>query len=68
MFFLEVQIIRENKTFTTSVYSKLTFSGVYPHLTASYHLLIGLVLFTHSFIDTVLQPFRILEQFYYSKA
>ena len=31
MLFLEVQIIRENKTFTTSDYSKLTFSGVYSH-------------------------------------
>ena len=31
MSFLDVQIIRENKTFTTSVYRKLTFSGVYTH-------------------------------------
>ena len=28
---LDLQIIREDKTFTTSVYSKLTFSGVYTH-------------------------------------
>ena len=31
MSFLDVQIIREDKTFTTSVYRKLTFSGVYTH-------------------------------------
>ena len=31
MFFLGVQIIRENKTFTTSVYRKPTFRGVYTH-------------------------------------
>ena len=32
MHFLDVQIIREDKTFTTSAYHcKLTFSGVYTH-------------------------------------
>ena len=31
MSFLDVQIIRENKTFTTSVYCKPTFSGVDTH-------------------------------------
>ena len=31
MFFLYVQIIREDKTFTTSAYCKPTFSGVYTH-------------------------------------
>ena len=31
MSFLDVQIIREDKTFTTSVYRKLTFSRVYTH-------------------------------------
>ena len=31
MFFLDVQIVRENKTFTTSVYHNLAFSGVYAH-------------------------------------
>ena len=31
MSFLDVQIIREDKTFTTSVYRKTTFSGVYTH-------------------------------------
>ena len=31
MSILDVQIIRENKTFTTSVYRKPTFSGVYTH-------------------------------------
>ena len=29
--FLDVQIIREDKTFTTSVYRKPTCSGVYTH-------------------------------------
>ena len=31
MLFLDVQISREDKTFTTSVYCKPTFSGVYTH-------------------------------------
>ena len=31
MFFLDIEIIREDKTFTTSVYRKPTFSGVYTH-------------------------------------
>ena len=31
MSFLDIQIIREDKTFTTSVFRKLTFSGVYTH-------------------------------------
>ena len=31
MSFLDVQIIREDKTFTTSVYRKPNFSGVYTH-------------------------------------
>ena len=31
MSFLDVQIIREDKTFTTSVYRKSNFSGVYTH-------------------------------------
>ena len=31
MSFLDVEIIREDKTFTTSVYRKPTFSGVYTH-------------------------------------
>ena len=35
MSFLDVQIIRENKTFTTSVYRKPTFSGVVHILKAS---------------------------------
>ena len=33
MSFLHVQIIREDKTFTTSVYRKPTFSGVDTNLT-----------------------------------
>ena len=32
MSFLEVQVIREDKTFATSVYRKPTFIGVYAHL------------------------------------
>ena len=31
MSFLDVRIIHEDKTFTTSVYCKPTFSGVYTH-------------------------------------
>ena len=31
MFFFDVQIFREDKIFTTSVYRKPTFSGVYTH-------------------------------------
>ena len=31
MSFLDIAIIREDKTFTTSVYRKPTFSGVYTH-------------------------------------
>ena len=31
MFFLDIAIIREDKTYTTSVYRKPTFSGVYTH-------------------------------------
>ena len=31
MSFLDVQIIHEDKTFTTSVYQKFAFSGVYVH-------------------------------------
>ena len=51
MSFLDIANIREDKTFTTSVYRKPTFSGVYTHLTVFYHLPISLVLFTHSLID-----------------
>ena len=31
MAFLDVQIIQEDKVFTTSVYQKPTFSGIYTH-------------------------------------
>ena len=31
MSFIDVQVIREDKTFTTSVYHKTTFVGVYTH-------------------------------------
>ena len=31
MFFVDLAIIREDKTFTTSVYRKPIFSGVYTH-------------------------------------
>ena len=51
MFFLDVQITHEGKTFTTSVYRKPIFSGVVHILTAFYHLPISLVLFTHSLIN-----------------
>ena len=47
MSFLDIAIIRENKTFTTSVYSKPTFSGDYTHFESFNHLPISLVLFTH---------------------
>ena len=47
MSFLDIAIIRENKTFTTSVYSKPTFSGDYTHLESFNHVPISLVLFTH---------------------
>ena len=42
MSFLDVQIIREDKTFTTSVYRKPTFSRVYTNFTAFYLLPISL--------------------------
>ena len=29
--FLDIAVIRENKTFTSSVYRKPTFSGIYTH-------------------------------------
>ena len=51
MSFLDVQIIREDKTFTTSVYRKPTFSGVYTHFESFYHLPISLVLYPHLLID-----------------
>ena len=37
MSFLDVNIIREQGKFTTSVYRKPTFNGIYTHLTVSYH-------------------------------
>ena len=49
MSFLDEQIICEDKTLTTSVYCKPTFSEVYTHfLTASYHLPKSFILLTHS--------------------
>ena len=51
MCFFDVQIIREDKTFTTSFYRKSTFSGVYTHFdSAFYHLPISLVQFIHALI------------------
>ena len=47
MSFLDVQISREDKTFTTPVYRKPTFSGVSTHFDSFYHLPISLVLFTY---------------------
>ena len=37
---LDIQIIGEDKKFTTSVYFKPTFSGVYTHWESFYHVLI----------------------------
>ena len=52
MSFINVQVIREDKTFTTSVYRKTTFIGVYTHFNSFYyHLPICMVLVTHSLID-----------------
>ena len=47
MSLLDVHIIREDKTFTTSVCHKASFSGVYKYLDCN----LSLVLFTHSLID-----------------
>ena len=47
MSFLDVQISREDKTFTTPVYRKPTFSGVSTHFDSFDHLPISLVLFTY---------------------
>ena len=52
MSFLDVHIIREDKTFPTSFYSKPTFVDFRHILTAFYDLPISFVLFTHSLIDT----------------
>ena len=49
MFCLDVQIIREDKTFTTSV--NLSLVEFIHFLTAFYHLHINLLQFTHSLID-----------------
>ena len=51
IFFSDVQIIREDNTFTTSVYRKSTFIGVHTHFDSFYHLPISLVLFTDLLID-----------------
>ena len=51
MSFLDVQIIHEDKTFTTSVYKNLPLVEFMYILTVFYHLSIGLVLFTNSLID-----------------
>ena len=51
MSFLDVQIIREDKTFTTSVYLNLPLVEFIHILTVFYHLPISSVLFTHSLID-----------------
>ena len=51
MSFLHVPIIRENKSFATSVYCKPTFSGVTHSFKAFYHLHMSLALFTHLLID-----------------
>ena len=51
MSFLDVQIIREDKTFITYVYRKSSFGGVCNILTAFYHISVNLVLLAHSVID-----------------
>ena len=51
--FLDIEIIREDITFTTSVYRKPTCSGVYTHFDSFLpSTSISLVLFTHSLINT----------------
>ena len=47
MSFLDVQIIRDDKTFTTSVYRRSTFSGVYKDFESFLPSTYKLVLFTH---------------------
>ena len=51
MSFLDIAIIREDKTFTTSVYRKPTFSGVYTHFDSFLPSNYSVVLFTHSPMD-----------------
>ena len=51
MSFPHVQILREDKTFTTSVYQNVPLVEFMHILTPFYHLLTSLVLFTHSLID-----------------
>ena len=48
--FFDVQIICEDKTFTTSVYCKPTFSRVYTHFDNFFPSTYNLVLFTNSVI------------------
>ena len=38
MSFLDIEIIREDKTFTTFFYRKPIFSGVYTYFDSFYHL------------------------------
>ena len=51
MSFLNIAVIRENKTFTTSVYVNLPLVVFIHILTGFYDLRTSLVLFTHSPID-----------------
>ena len=54
MFFLNVQIICEGKRFTTSVYHKPTFNGVYTHFDSflpSIYMFGTVQTMTHSLID-----------------
>ena len=50
MSFPDIAVIREDKTFTFSVYRKPTFSGVYTHFD-TFLPPISLVLITHSLVD-----------------
>ena len=68
MSFLDIAIAREDKTFTTSVYHKPTFSGVYKHfdsfLPSTYKFGTVYILaykFTHSLVSLVLFTFSLID-------
>ena len=49
--FLEIQVITEDKTFTTNVYRKPAFSGVYTHFASFLPSTFKFGTVTHFFID-----------------
>ena len=51
MSFLDVQIIQEDKTFTTFVYRKASFTGVYTHFDSFLPSTCKFDIFTHSLMD-----------------